>query len=538
MPDDFNPYREWLGCGNDRAPNYYELLGVSSGESDQQQIAAAAERTRTKVRSFRPGPRARAWSQLLDEIQAAKECLCDAAKKAAYDAELASAKVNPKPAAANPDLFPPSIERAALPASSQGSPAESPIVALPMAVPVGDLIASPASIVKHVEPALFDPMIPLEAEVDLPPGADPQLSPTTDIEADYLPQAFVPSVVDASVPDDVRPRMEQPVAISSAPTAVTVAAQRQKQAGRGFMLFLVAALSLVAGAGGAYLVLSNWPMSPNVRSPNAPAAVAIVPDPTTATGPPRTGDSSATAPSDVNIAESPRSQAPPAAPLAPPPEAPPPAPAVPSLPSASLPSSAVPSPQPQVTLEQVQTLIKALEAAKVAFAEQNFALANAEIEKAASLAVLPKHKEAVARLKEVGGYVKQFREAVVAAVNGMQAGETFKVGNSTHVSFVEGFNDKVILRIAGMNRAYPFNDLPPGLAVAIADFKLPQSSPMSRVVKGAYLLLHKRADGETQEKGRALWQEAQAAGANIGHLMPFFNDNYADFIKDATSTGK
>jgi len=118
----------------------------------------------------------------------------------------------------------------------------------------------------------------------------------------------------------------------------------------------------------------------------------------------------------------------------------------------------------------------------------------------------------------------------------MKGGETFKVGNSTQVAFVEGFSDKVILRIAGMNRTYPFNDTPPGLAVAIADFKLPQSSPASRVVKGAYLILHKRADSETQEKGQALWQEAQAAGANVGHLMPFLTDDYADFLKDAAAT--
>jgi hypothetical protein len=131
--------------------------------------------------------------------------------------------------------------------------------------------------------------------------------------------------------------------------------------------------------------------------------------------------------------------------------------------------------------------------------------------------------------------VKQFRDAIVAAVKGMQAGETFKVGNSTQVSFVEGLHDKVILRIAGMNRTYPFNDMPPGLALAIADFKLPASNPMSRVVKGAYLLLHKRADSETQEKGRALWQDAQAAGANIAHLMPFLTDHYADFSKDVAS---
>jgi predicted xylose isomerase-like sugar epimerase len=52
------------------------------------------------------------------------------------------------------------------------------------------------------------------------------------------------------------------------------------------------------------------------------------------------------------------------------------------------------------------------------------------------------------------------------------------------------------------------------------------------VVKGAYLLVHKRADSETHEKARSLWNDAQAAGANISHLMPFLSDSYSDFLKD------
>src|SRR5689334_19336657 len=87
LANDFDPYREWLGLALDRQPSYYELLSLAPGESDERQIKLAAEQAATKVRSFRPGPHARAWSQLLDEIQAAKECLCDPARRAQYDAE-------------------------------------------------------------------------------------------------------------------------------------------------------------------------------------------------------------------------------------------------------------------------------------------------------------------------------------------------------------------------------------------------------------------------------------------------------------------
>src|SRR5262245_14434614 len=86
LGDDFNPYREWLALAGDRPPNHYELLSLDPQEPDQARIAAAAARATTKVRSFRPGPHAQAWSHLLDEIQAAKACLGDPAKRAQYDA--------------------------------------------------------------------------------------------------------------------------------------------------------------------------------------------------------------------------------------------------------------------------------------------------------------------------------------------------------------------------------------------------------------------------------------------------------------------
>src|SRR5207244_3208615 len=143
-----------------------------------------------------------------------------------------------------------------------------------------------------------------------------------------------------------------------------------------------------------------------------------------------------------------------------------------------------------------------------------------------------KHREAVARLTEISGYVRQFYGALAAAVQSMQAAETFKVG-STEVAFVEGFPDKVTLRVAGVNRTYPFNELPPGLALAIADRKLPTRNPVSGVVKGAYLAVHKQDDSQTQEKAKRLWEEAEAGGAKTAHLMAFFADNYSDFLRDA-----
>ena len=168
----------------------------------------------------------------------------------------------------------------------------------------------------------------------------------------------------------------------------------------------------------------------------------------------------------------------------------------------------------------------------MALAEQDFVLADEQLKRAASLAELPKHRAAVARLAEIAKYVKQFRDAVAAAVQSMQAAETFKVASGTEVAFVEGFPDKVTLRVLGLNSTYAFRDLPPALALAIADRKLSPRHPTSAVVKGAYLAVQKQDDSRVREKAKSLWEEAESSGAKTAHLMPFFSDNYADFLKD------
>jgi hypothetical protein len=90
MDNSFNPYHVFLGLsGQLSSPNYYQILALPERESDSAAITAAADRATVRVRSQRPGQHAAQWSRLLDEIQAAKTCLLDPAKKSAYDAALA-----------------------------------------------------------------------------------------------------------------------------------------------------------------------------------------------------------------------------------------------------------------------------------------------------------------------------------------------------------------------------------------------------------------------------------------------------------------
>jgi hypothetical protein len=234
----------------------------------------------------------------------------------------------------------------------------------------------------------------------------------------------------------------------------------------------------------------------------------------------------------------PRETEPAPAPMAPPnlmesPPAPTPTPKASTAQPAPMPTSDRSAPMPPaVSRSDIAALIKALETAKLALGEQNFDVADEQLALAESLAKLPKHQDAVKRLKEVDGYVKQFRRVIEAVATSMQAGETFKVGTSTQVSFVEGSAEKVVLRRSGVNTTYPLGELPAGLALAMADLRLASDDRVGRVVKGAYLAVHKPADDDKREKARLLWQEAQSMGIDLTRLMPFLSDDYAKLIED------
>jgi hypothetical protein len=310
--------------------------------------------------------------------------------------------------------------------------------------------------------------------------------------------------------------------LSTAPKAAQIARRRERNSATFLFLTVSTSVALLVIAGAVYL---RWQKRPAQQPPLAERRVE-----------PRSADHRSERPSRRVIEprpEIPRNHRPPLI-VEPEPmtnvvsESPAPAPSEPA------PAPETPAQPPPIQRADVERLIKALETAKTALSEQNFQFADAELAKAESIAVHPNHRAAVARLKELRGYVKQFADAVAGAAHGLEAGESFKVGTSTQVSFVEAKDDRIVLRIAGMNKTYRFDDLPPGLALALVDFKLPPGDPETKVLKGAYLLVHRRSDSETHAKARELWQQAQASGRDMSLLLPLLTENYADFLKDAT----
>jgi hypothetical protein len=117
----FDPYYKWLGIPpKDQPPNHYRLLGIELFEADPDVIDTAANKQMAYIQGCANGPHLPLSQKLLNEIAAARLCLLDPKKKAAYDAKLKASLPATTIPLATPILADP------LASPKDGSPADSP----------------------------------------------------------------------------------------------------------------------------------------------------------------------------------------------------------------------------------------------------------------------------------------------------------------------------------------------------------------------------------------------------------------------------
>ncbi|MGH7140336.1 MAG: 3-keto-disaccharide hydrolase [Pirellulales bacterium] len=102
----FDAYHKWLGIPPQEQPaDYYRLLAIARFESDPDVIEGAADRQMAHVRTFQAGQHSALSQKILNELAAARLCLLNAEKKAAYDVTLRrkfDVAQRPEPAASQP----------------------------------------------------------------------------------------------------------------------------------------------------------------------------------------------------------------------------------------------------------------------------------------------------------------------------------------------------------------------------------------------------------------------------------------------------
>ena len=86
---DFDPLHVWLGIPpEEQPPDHYRLLGIKRLETNLDVIESAADRQMAHLRTFQSGQRGKFTQSVLNQVSAARICLLNPKKKAAYDQQL------------------------------------------------------------------------------------------------------------------------------------------------------------------------------------------------------------------------------------------------------------------------------------------------------------------------------------------------------------------------------------------------------------------------------------------------------------------
>jgi len=97
MTEHFDPYHVWLGIpSEEQPPNHYRLLGVTQFEESLDVIENAADQKVIHLRTFQLSKHSGLAERLLNEVNVAKVCLLNPAKKATYDQNLHQQSSSPK----------------------------------------------------------------------------------------------------------------------------------------------------------------------------------------------------------------------------------------------------------------------------------------------------------------------------------------------------------------------------------------------------------------------------------------------------------
>jgi hypothetical protein len=166
--------------------------------------------------------------------------------------------------------------------------------------------------------------------------------------------------------------------------------------------------------------------------------------------------------------------------------------------------------------EAAEDRAAALVAVRQAASVRDMASLQTGLAEAAKLKGDDKFDAELARLDELSEYVVKFWQAVERGCQSLESVNELEVGEQ-RVAVVEYANGRLVLRVAGQNKAYTQKDMPPKLALTLAGLVLKDDAAQNKVFFGAMLALDAKGD---RKLARQYWEEAAAAGIDVKRLLP------------------
>jgi hypothetical protein len=174
------------------------------------------------------------------------------------------------------------------------------------------------------------------------------------------------------------------------------------------------------------------------------------------------------------------------------------------------------------TSEELAQLKATLESAVQAMSARQLQSSARQLAKAEKLARLPIHLGPVTRLQVLQGYLEQFWEGVQIGMTRIEAGRELRIGSQIG-GVVEVTPQRLVVRIAGRNRRFDRDDLPPEVTVAVAQLWFDSEEAATKMVLGAFWAVDPQGD---PRRAKRLWLEAQRQGVDVGDLLAFLEDDH------------
>lgn len=138
----------------------------------------------------------------------------------------------------------------------------------------------------------------------------------------------------------------------------------------------------------------------------------------------------------------------------------------------------------------------------------------------------PEQKSQLATLEQAVSFIRKAREAIVAGITGLESGETFKVGNSTELAFVEGDETHIVVRNGGRRQDYKIEAIPVAMGLVLMKLKPNVVDVKLEASMGIYIMVQTKVVAAKTAEGKKLLEDAVAAGAISKELSEFYSEDF------------
>lgn len=163
--------------------------------------------------------------------------------------------------------------------------------------------------------------------------------------------------------------------------------------------------------------------------------------------------------------------------------------------------------------------------ARDSLSKPDFVAFGKAMEAAVQIPMTPEMEAKQKRLDQLGQLYQMAVEAMREARNKTRGTEEISVGKNL-VTIVEVNDETIVVRVAGKNERYNWNQLPLGLALAMSDLTLSDREPTDLAARAVYLSLAPNKTALYDKKIKEYFEKSLGKGEIRADLPQAFTDSY------------